>query len=93
MLVVLVSVPEIVAPVPLFAIPVKLVVLFLVQLNVVPATALGFVIAMLVIAVPEHTVCVAGVALTVGVGLTVTETEVVLVQLPAVAVMVKVEVC
>ena len=55
-LVVLVSVPEMGDPVPLAAIPVRLVVLSLVQLNVVPATAFGLVITILEIAVPEHTV-------------------------------------
>ena len=56
MLVVFVSVPVIVDPVPLFAIPVRFVVLSLVQLKVVPTTALGFVITIFVIAVPEQTV-------------------------------------
>ena len=56
MLVVFVSVPVIVDPVPLFAIPVRFVVLVLVQLKVVPTTALGFVITIFVIAVPEQTV-------------------------------------
>ena len=93
MLVVLVNVPVIGEPVPLFAIPVRFVVLVLVQLKVVPATALGFVITMSAIAAPEQIVCVAGVALTVGVGFTVTDTEAVLVQLPAVAVRVNVVVC
>jgi hypothetical protein len=55
-LVLLVKVPEIGEPVPLVAIPVRLTVLSLVQLNVVPGTLLGFVITMLVIAVPEQTV-------------------------------------
>jgi len=88
-----VSVPVIVAPPPLAAIPVRLTVLSLIQLNVVPASALGFVIVMVPIAVPEHRVCVAGVALTVGFGLTVTLTVVVEVQVPAVAVIVNVVVC
>ena len=52
----LVNVPEIGDPLPLAAIPVRLTVLVLVQLNVVPATALGLVITMLAIAVPEHIV-------------------------------------
>jgi hypothetical protein len=55
-LVVLVKVPVIDAPLPLVAIPVRLVVLSLVQLNVVPATAFGFVILTDVIAVPEQRV-------------------------------------
>ena len=54
--VVLISVPEIGEPVPLVAIPVRLVVLVLVQLKVVPGTALGLVITIFAIAVPEHTV-------------------------------------
>ena len=55
-MVLLVNVPEIGDPLPFAAIPVRLVVLVLVQLKVVPATALGFVITILVIAVPEQTV-------------------------------------
>ena len=51
---VLVSVPVIDDPLPLAAIPVRLAILFLVQLNVVPVTALGFVMSIWVIAVPEH---------------------------------------
>ena len=73
-LVTFVNVPVIVEPVPLAAIPVKLVVLVLVQLNVVPETLFGFVIAIVLIALPEQFVCVFGVALTVGIGLTVTVT-------------------
>jgi hypothetical protein len=92
-LVVLVNVPEIGDPAPLAAIPVRLAVLSLVQLNVVPATPFGLVMRMFVIAVPEQTVCVAGVALTVGTGFTITVTVVVLEQLPAVAVIVNVVVC
>ena len=88
--VVLVSVPLIDAPLPLAAIPVRFTVLFLVQLNVVPATAFGFVISICVIAVPEQMVCDTGVAFTVGVGLTVMVAVVVLLQLPAVAVIVNV---
>ena len=52
----MVSVPVIVAPVPLDPMPVILVVFVLVQLNVVPATPFGFVISICVIAVPEHSV-------------------------------------
>ena len=55
-LVELVKVPEIVDPVPLAAMPVRSVVLSLVQVNVVPATLLGLVITIFAIAVPEHTV-------------------------------------
>ena len=65
----LVSVPAIVAPDPLAAIPVRVPVLFLVQLNVVPATLFGLVILIWEIACPEHIVWLAGVALTVGAGL------------------------
>ena len=54
--VVFVSVPAIVAPVPLAAIPVRLTVLSLVQLKVVPVSTFGFVIVMVPIAVPEHSV-------------------------------------
>jgi hypothetical protein len=54
--VVLVNVPEMGDPVPLEATPVRLTVLSLVQLYVVPGTLLGFVITILVIAVPEQTV-------------------------------------
>jgi hypothetical protein len=55
-LVVLVNVPDIGDPVPLAAMPVRFAVLSLVQLKVVPATALGLVITILEIAEPEHTV-------------------------------------
>ena len=49
-----VNIPEIVDPVPLFAIPESPTGVVLVQLNVVPATAFGFVIFICVIADPEH---------------------------------------
>ncbi len=52
----LVSVPEIGEPVPFAAIPVRFVVLSLVQLKVVPATLLGFVITIFEMATPEHLV-------------------------------------
>jgi hypothetical protein len=52
----LVSVPLIVEPLPLAGIPVSVAVLFLVQLKVVPATLLGFVMFIVFIATPEHTV-------------------------------------
>ena len=55
-LVVFVNVPEIGDPVPLAAIPVRLVVLVRVQLNVVPDTLFGLLTTMLVIGVPEHSV-------------------------------------
>ena len=54
--VVLVSVPDMGDPVPLAAIPVRLVVLSLVQLNVVPATLFGLIITIFEIAVAEQTV-------------------------------------
>ena len=93
-LVVLVRFPEIVDPVPLPAIPVRLTVLFLVQLNVVPATLFGLLISIWAIVAPEQIVCVAGVAPTVGLGLTVIVAVVVLEHPAAVdAVMVKVVVC
>ena len=53
-LVLLVNAPEIGVPVPLAAMPVRFVVLSLVQLKIVPDTLLGFEIAMLAIAAPEH---------------------------------------
>ena len=93
-LVVLVRFPEIVDPVPLPAMPVRLTVLFLVQLNVVPATLFGLLISIWAIVAPEQIVCVAGVAPTVGLGLTVIVAVVVLEHPAAVdAVMVKVVVC
>ena len=72
MLVVLVRVPLIAAPEPLEAIPVRLVVLSLVQLNVVPDTAFGFVTLIVLVAIPEQSVCVVGVAAASGLGFTVT---------------------
>ena len=70
--VVFVNVPLIGVPAPLAAMPVRFTVLSLVQLNVVVATALGLDIAIDVIAMPEHKVCVLFVALTDGVGFTAT---------------------
>ena len=55
-LVILVRIPEILAPPPLAAIPIRLALLSLVQVNVVPATPLGLVILIVLMAVPEHTV-------------------------------------
>ena len=52
----LVKIPEIVEPVPLKAMPVRLELLSLIQLNIVPATLLGLVIAIFAIAVPEQIV-------------------------------------
>jgi hypothetical protein len=93
-LVVLVSVPVMLVVVPLLAMPVRFVVLSLVQLNVVPATAFGLVTVTAPMAIPEQTVCEAGDALTVGAGFTTTCTVVdVEVQVPAVAVTVNVVVC
>ena len=55
-LVVLVRFPEIVDPVPLPAMPVRSVVLSLVQLNVVPATLFGLDITIFEMGVAEQTV-------------------------------------
>lgn len=68
----LVNTPEIVVPVPEAAMPVKLVVLVLVHEKVVPETAFGLLITILVIPTPEQTIWELLVALTVGVGFTVT---------------------
>ena len=51
-----VNVPVIEFPVPLAEIPVRLVVLVLVQLNVVPARLFGLVISIWVMAVPVQMV-------------------------------------
>ena len=67
--VVLISVP-LILPAPLAAIPVTVPVLFRVQLNTVPATLP--VNTIVVIALPEQTVWLAGVATALGVGLTIT---------------------
>ena len=70
--VVLVRLP-VILPVPLEAIPVTAAVLSRVQLNVVPGT---FPLSMIVvIELPEHIVCVAGVAVPLGSGLTVIVAE------------------
>ena len=55
-LVELVKVPEIVDPVPLAAMPVRSVVLFLAQVNVVPATLFGLEITIFEMGVAEQTV-------------------------------------
>jgi len=55
-LVVLVNVPEIADPVPLAAMPVRSVVLSLVQVNVVPDTLLGLVMTIFEMGVAEQTV-------------------------------------
>ena len=73
------------------AIPVRLMVLVLVQLKVVPAILLGFVITKGVIATPLQRVCVKGATATVGSGFTVTEAVVVVEPQPlAEAVMVNI---
>lgn len=61
MAVVFVSVPEIIAPVPLAAIPVNSVVLSLVHVNVVPVALFTSVITMFVIALPVQIVWLNGV--------------------------------
>ena len=77
--VVFVSDPVIVAPVPLAAMPVRLAVLSLVQLKVVPVTALGFVIVM--VPLPSRTQSLSvGLHSLFGPGLTVTVTVVAEVQ-------------
>ena len=55
-LVVSVNVPAIVDPVPLAAMPVRSVVLSLVQLNVVPDTLFGLLMSICVIVAPEQIV-------------------------------------
>ena len=88
---VLVSAPEM-SPLPLVAIPVRLLVLSRVQSNVVPATFP--VNAIVWITAPEHIVWVVGVAVASGVGLTVTVAVIGVPEHPfAVGVMVKVTVC
>jgi hypothetical protein len=72
--VVFVRVPDILEPPPLAAIPVRFAVLSLDHVKDVPLTLLGLVIVIPVIEMPEHWVCVLGVALTVGIGFTVTVT-------------------
>ncbi len=92
-LVVLVSTPEIIEPVP-SGIPVSDAVIFvLVQLSTVPATALGLLSIISVIG-PEHMVCVAdGVAATVGTGFTTTVAVIVDVHVAVDAVIVNSVVC
>ena len=68
-LVVFVKIP-LIFPEPLAAIPVTSATLSLVQLYTTPATALPLSTIVL-IGLPEHTVCDDGVAVAVGVGLTV----------------------
>lgn len=85
--------PVIAAPLPLAAIPVRLTVLSLTQVNVVPGNALGFVMFIWPIAVAEQIVCVAGAALTVGPGFTLTVAVVVLEQPAKLAVIVNTVVC
>jgi hypothetical protein len=88
---VLVKVP-LILPEPLAAIPVTDTVLSLVQLYVVPATVLPLR-TIVVIAIPEHTVCDDGVATAPGVGFTNTDAVIGVPGQPlAVGVMVKVTV-
>lgn len=68
--VVLVSEPPILFPVPLAAIPVTVALLSRVQANVVPGTLL--VNTIVVMALPEHIACDTGVAMALGIGLTST---------------------
>lgn len=68
----LVSVPFMVGPDPVTGIPVRVTVLSRVQVNEVPGIALGLVILIVVIGVPEHIVWVDGNASAVGIGLIVT---------------------
>lgn len=94
LLVVLVSVPEIVAPLPEFGKPVTFTVLFLVQLKVVPATLFGFEIAIEPKGELPQRVCESGKATTVGFGFTVMLTVVLEESQPAaVAIIVKIVVC
>ena len=89
-----VNVPEILAPTPFAAIPVRFTVLVLVQMKVVPTILFGFVILIEVIAVPEQTVWLIGEALTFGFGFTATVSVKVAEEQPfADAVMVKYVVC
>lgn len=84
----LISVPVIGVPDPLAAIPVTTVVLFLVQVNVVPATLLGFV-TLIEMEEPEQMAVNAIIKLTLGIGFTVMLTVVSLLQPFAVALIVK----
>lgn len=68
-LVVFVNVPDIL-PAPLAAMPVTVATLSLVQLYTVPATLPDNTIV--VIGLPEHTVCDEGVATALGIGFTTT---------------------
>jgi hypothetical protein len=61
-----VRVPAMLVPLPLAGIPVRLLVLFLAQVKVVPGRLFGFEIVMVLIGLPEHNVCAAGVTLMVG---------------------------
>jgi hypothetical protein len=92
-LVVFTNVPFMVEPLPVDAIPVKFEVLSRVQLKVVPATPFVLVLVIWLIAVPEQSVCVKGVADTEGTGLTFTVTVVVDEQPLAAAVIVNIVVC
>lgn len=93
-MVLLVKVPEIVAPIPELGSPVTLIVLFLVQLKVVPGILFGLEIAIEPNGELPQRVCESGKATTVGFGFTVMVTVVVAeLQLAEIAVMVKVVVC
>lgn len=70
--VVLVSVPEILVPLPEAGIPVRLAVLSRVQLKVVPATVFDVPKFTVVTAELEHTLCDAGAAVGNGIGSTTT---------------------
>jgi uncharacterized membrane protein len=85
----LISVPVIGVPDPLAAIPVTTVVLFLVQVNVVPATVFGFV-TLIEMEEPEQMAVDAIVKLTLGIGFTVMLTVVSLLHPLAVALTVKI---
>ena len=67
-----VKLPVIRLPFPVEGIPVMLLMLFLVQLKLVPRTKLVFVILIDVIVLSEQMFCVAGEAEIVGIGFTTT---------------------
>ena len=89
----MVNVPEILAPLPLAAIPVRLLVLSLVQVNEVPTIPFGLVIIMVVMGNPEQTIWLVGATLKVGTGFTLTVTIVDEEQPFAVAVTVNAVIC
>ena len=73
-LVLLVSAPEMLVPLPDEGSPVRLVSLSRVQANVAPGTLLAVDRLTVVKFVPEHTVCAAGTATGIGIGFTMTST-------------------